>query len=289
MRVHLLVNPQRADAVAAASEAVSWLRERKVEVGATPETAFCLSIPEVDTASLANADLVVSFGGDGTLIRAADLCSEKGTPILGVYYGRFGFVTQCQGPEVPAQLERFLAGEARFENRMMLQTELLRAGQVIATLHSLNEMVLQRTVTVRMMTFEVQVDGHVLTRYPADGIMIATPTGSTAYNLSAGGIIVDPRVEAMLLTAIAPHTLSARPLALAPDSEIRLKVQADGDAVLSGDGQNRLHLLSKDEVRVTRSPRVTRLMSVRPDDFLVKLGERLLWSQSLLGQGPLPL
>jgi NAD+ kinase len=116
--------------------------------------------------------------------------------------------------------------------------------------------------------------------------MVVTPTGSTAYNLSAGGPILDPKVQAMVLTAIAPHTLSARPLVLSPDSEIRLEVTADGEAVLSADAQTRLHLLSNDEIRVTKSPRVTNLLSVDKNDFLNKLAERLLWSQSIFGERP---
>jgi NAD+ kinase len=137
-----------------------------------------------------------------------------------------------------------------------------------------------------MMTFRVEVDGNRLTSYPADGVMVVTPTGSTAYNLSAGGPILDPKVQAMVLTAIAPHTLSARPLVLSPDSEIRLEVTADGEAVLSADAQTRLHLLSNDEIRVTKSPRVTNLLSVDKNDFLNKLAERLLWSQSIFGERP---
>lgn len=159
----------------------------------------------------------------------------------------------------------------------MLQTELLRNGEVIATLHSLNETVLQRDVTARMLTFSVYVDDRMITSYPSDGVLVATPTGSTGYNLSVGGPIVDPRVHAILLTAIAPHTLSSRALVLSPTSEIVLALQADGDAVLSADGQVRLHLLTGDEVRICRSSRVTRLVNVEPRDFLVKLGERLLW------------
>ncbi len=115
--------------------------------------------------------------------------------------------------------------------------------------------------------------------------MVSTPTGSTAYNLSAGGPIMDPTVQALIFTAIAPHTLTARTLVLRHDSEIHLAVQSDGDAVLSADSQKRLHLLSGDAVRVTRSPRVTNLVSVEENDFLVKLGHRLFWSQGLLGEG----
>ncbi|MBI1755855.1 MAG: NAD(+)/NADH kinase [Fimbriimonas ginsengisoli] len=281
MRIHLLVNPRRPDAVAAAKEASSWLASRSVECAADDESSKLLGVEGVPAAQFADADLVVCFGGDGTLIRAAHLCSERGTPILGVYYGRFGFVTQCQGPELGACLSQFFDGQTPVEERMMIRAELMRGGEPVATIHALNETVLQRAVTVRMMSFEVRVDGRLLTSYPADGVMVSTPTGSTAYNLSAGGPVVDPRVQGLLLTAIAPHTLSARPLVLAPESEIVIRLQTEGEAVLSVDGQSRVHLLSGDEVRIRRSERVTRLLSVEPEDFLIKLGTRLLWSRGI--------
>ena len=269
----------------AAKETVRMLVDHRIDVGADHESAPLLHVDPVPATSFSEADLVVCFGGDGTLIKASALCSERGTPILGVYYGRFGFVTQCESHEMGACLSQFLDGQAVVEERMMLQTELLRGGDVIATLHSLNEMVLQRDVTARMMTFSVTVDGHHLTSYPADGVLVATPTGSTGYNLSAGGPIVDPRVQLLIVTAVAPHTLSTRPLIFSPDSEVRLGLQTEGDAVLSADGQVRLHLLSGDEVRVTRSARVTRLVSVDKDDFLIKISARLLWSQRLGVEG----
>jgi NAD+ kinase len=144
-------------------------------------------------------------------------------------------------------------------------------------------MVVQRAVTVRMLTFCVRVNGNELTTYPADGVIISTATGSTGYNLSAGGPIMDPRVRGLVITALSPHTLSARPLVLHADSEVHLSMKTEGDAVLSADGQARLHLLSGDEVRVKRSPRITKLMTVHPDDFMRKLPQRLFWSQSILG------
>ncbi|MFY9233324.1 MAG: NAD(+)/NADH kinase [Fimbriimonadaceae bacterium] len=280
MQINLLVNTHRADAVEAARRTVRLLQERSIEIGADIDSAPHLDVPALSPAKLADADLLISFGGDGTLIRAASICSEKGTPILGVYYGRFGFVTQCLSDEMGVCLSQFLDGQATIDERMMLQTELVRGGDVVATLHSLNETVLQRDVTARMMTFNVSVDCHSLTSYPADGVLVATPTGSTGYNLSAGGPIVDPRLKAMILTAIAPHTLTSRPLILSDNSMIKLGVQAEGDAVLSSDGQIRLHLLSGDEVRIRRSDRITRLLSVDSGDFMIKLSERLLWSRS---------
>jgi len=277
VRVHFVVNSHRGDALEAAAKTAKWLLARGMELGAEQDVA--VTLPSVDTVaaeSLADADLVISFGGDGTLIRAAHLCSAVGTPILGVYYGRFGFVTQCRPNEIGAAISLFLDGKATIQERMMVRTELVRQGAPIATLHSLNEAALQRAATTRMLSFEVMVNGRSLTRYPADGVMVCTPTGSTAYNLSAGGPIVDPRVQALILTAITPHTLTARPLVLGPDSVIELYVTTRGDAVLSCDGQSRLHMLSGDSVRITKSDRITRLLSVDEEDFLQKLADRLL-------------
>lgn len=281
MRVHLFVNTHRPDAVEAARKTGVYLRQHGADVGADAESADRIDAEARPLAELADADLVVTFGGDGTLIRAAHVCAEAGTPILGVYYGKFGFVTQCEPHEVGAALSMFFDGKARIEERMMVQTDLLRHGRTVATLHSLNEAVLQRAATTRMLEFEVTVDGHLLTTYPADGVLVATPTGSTAYNLSAGGPIVDPRMRALIVAAITPHTLSARPLVLGPDSLIHVRIETRGDAVLSCDGQSRLQMLSGDEVYVTRSPRVTRLVSVDQDDFLEKLSRRLFWSRRL--------
>lgn len=277
------MNIHRSDAIEAAKRAVDFMRAHSIEVAADPESASLVGIDLVTNDRFADADLVISFGGDGTLIRASQLCSEQGTPILGVYYGRFGFVTQCDGPELGACLSAFLDGQCLIEPRMMIQAELLRQGNTVATVHSLNEVILQRSVTVRMLMFEVSVDELALTTYPADGVMVSTPTGSTGYNLSAGGPILDPSLNCLALTALAPHTLSARPLVLSSNSVIRFKVTLEGDAVLSADGVTRLHLLTGDEVVVRKSERVTNLVCLEKRDFLRKLNERLFYGQNLLG------
>ena len=283
MRVHLLVNLFRPDAVKAAVTSVDLLRQKGVEVGADRESAPLLNVPPVSPDELPECDLVITFGGDGTLIRAAHMCALLGTPILGVYYGRFGFVTQCLPHEVGAAISQFLDDNATIEERMMVQTDIIRGGKVVASLHSLNEAAVQRSATTRMLTFEVLVNGRLLSRYPADGVMVSTPTGSTAYNLSAGGPVVDPSLEAMVIVAIMPHTLAARPLVIRPDATIDILIETRGDAVLSCDGQSRLHLLSGDAVRVTRSPRRTRLVCVDDADFYEKLAQRFQWSKGPKG------
>lgn len=277
MTINLVVNVHRRDAVAAAHEAAKFILSRGLQCGAEPSVAEDVGVPAVPLDQIGDADYVISFGGDGTLIRGAHLCSERGTPILGVYFGRFGFVTQCTAEEVGAVVSELIDGRPKLEDRMMLRGELMRAGQPVATLHALNEIALQRSIEARMMTFEVVIDGLRIANYPADGILVSSPTGSTAYNLSVGGPIVEPSVELLLVNAIAPHTLNARPLVLSPNSEVQLNVRTEGDSVMSADGQTRLHLLTGDAVRVTRSERKTRLVSVDRQDFLNKIGERLFW------------
>jgi NAD+ kinase len=289
LRIHLLVNEHRLDAVEAARGAAASILAHGLRCGTEHGLGELLGVDEVPPSEIADADFVIGFGGDGTLIRAAHFCSEKGTPILGVYFGRFGFVTQCTAEEFGAVLSNLIDGRVEIEERMMLQGDLMRNGQSVATLHALNEIALQRDIAARMMTFEIQVDGLTVAAYPADGILAATSTGSTAYNLSAGGPIVDPTIPLIVLTALAPHTLSARPLVVKPDSEVRLLVQTAGESVLSADGQTRLHLLSGDEVRITRSPRATRLVCVDRNDFLIKLGGRLFWGQTSEREGFGPL
>lgn len=281
MNVHIIINVQRHDAVDCAISVAKWLKDKGVVVSAEHDVCKLLDVCCVTRQQIGQADLMISFGGDGTLIRAADVCSEYGTPILGVSFGTFGFVTQCQGDHVIEVLEHFLEGKILFEERLMLQAELVRNKQVVTTIHALNEVVIQRTPPTPMMVYRVSIDGLKVASYPADGIMIAAPTGSTGYNLSAGGPIVDPELQAFNLTAISPHTLSSRPLVLKPDRVVEISLIKKGDNVLSADGKLRLHLLSGDVVRISKSPRTTRMVHVADQDFTSKLKGLLFWSQSV--------
>ncbi|MFN8140051.1 MAG: NAD(+)/NADH kinase [Fimbriimonadales bacterium] len=275
--INFAVNLQRDDAVRASLECAEWLAGQQIKVGFDHESAASLGQHAIPLNELGNCELVVTFGGDGTLIRVAGPCSEACTPILGVFFGRFGFVTQADPTEVRAAIRQFLDGEAEFDDRMMLKGDLVRNDSVVAEMHALNEFAIQRSITQHMTTFGVNIDWEEITSYPADGILVSTPTGSTAYSLSAGGPIVDPTVMAMLVTPITPHSLGARPLVLSPDSRVEISVDVRGDAVFSSDGQHRLNMLSGDRVVVTKSERVTRLVVFDRSDFLIKLRTRLMW------------
>lgn len=279
MRAHFIVNTYRPAALEATRETVAWLRASHVEVGVDVDAASLVDAPSISPLALGDADVVICMGGDGTLIRATHLIGDKATPILGVNFGRFGFVCAIPPERRHEALARFLAGQAEFNDRLMLETQLLRERKQVATLHVLNEAVVQRAATTRMLTFDVLVNGQLLAHYPADGVMVSTPTGSTAYNLSAGGPIVHPEVQALILTAVMPHTLSARPMILNDQAEVEIAIETRGDAVLSCDGHSRLTLLSGDTVCVRRSPRVTRLVGFSDDDFLAKVTEKFGWSR----------
>lgn len=279
MLANLVVNVYRQDAVAAARHAARWLRDHGIEVAADEESHGPLGVAPAHDFVLTPEDLVVSFGGDGTLLRAAHIATPVGAAVLGVHFGRFGFVTQVRASELGAALSSYIDGTSTVESRMMVKTELVREGKTVATLHSVNEAAVQRSVTSRMLDFLVTVNGRHLASYPADGVLVSSPTGSTAYSLSAGGPIVDPSLNALLLTAILPHTLSARPLVLSGDSVVEVRVESFGDTVLSCDGLQRLHLLSGDWIRVRQSERRLRLLCVDENDFLDKIHQRLNWSQ----------
>ena len=281
MRVNMLVNTLKPEAVAGAAAAVKFLKARSVEVGSTPDCSSLIDALPVSRDKLAAADLVTTFGGDGTVLHAAQLCSELGTPILGVHFGRFGFVTLCAPNQVPEYLGSFLEGKGFFDERMMLRTDLIRSGSVVTTLHCLNETVMQRSSSGTMLNVRVSVNGLELTSYPADGVMVSTPTGSTGYNLSSGGPILHPGLNAMILTAVSPHTLSARPLLLETSSTVSLELQTSGDAAISVDGMSKIHLFQDDRVDVTKSSRVTKLFAMDHSDFLRKLSDRLFWSKGM--------
>ncbi|NNL68086.1 MAG: NAD(+)/NADH kinase [Myxococcales bacterium] len=200
------------------------------------------------------ADLLVVLGGDGTLLSVARASGERAVPILGVNLGTLGFLTEVTHDELYAALERVLAGDARIESRMRLAVTAERAGESLGRWLALNDSVITAQALARMLDIEASVEGRKLTTYHADGLIAATPTGSTAYSLSVGGPIVDPAMDAIVLSPISPHTLTQRPLVLPGDREIEIRPSARaGGLQLTIDGQEGARLQEGDVVRVTRS------------------------------------
>jgi NAD+ kinase len=194
-------------------------------------------------------DLLIAVGGDGTMLRAGHLCAPCGVPILGINLGRLGFLIQVQQNEWREMLERLFKGEAWIENRMMLRVEHLRAGEVIGTWHALNEAVVGRGQYLRPVKLAAKAEGHLLTTYICDGLIAATPTGSTAYALAAGGPILPPELRNMLIVPIAPHLSVDRAVVLAEGSSVSIDVKSE-NAVLSVDGATPTGLAEDDRVDI---------------------------------------
>ena len=198
-------------------------------------------------------DLLVALGGDGTMLRAGHLCGPIDLPILGINMGRFGFLAEIGYEELPASLDRLLAGAYWLEKRMMLRAEQRREEEVMGAWEVLNEVVVCREHIVRPLRLETAVDGRFLTTYVADGVIAATPTGSTAYALAAGGPILPPELRNILLVAVAPHLSIDRAIVLAEGSSVSITVHTDHSAVLSPDGQQPVSLADGDQVEVYAS------------------------------------
>ena len=235
------------------------------------------------TALVARVDTVVVLGGDGTLLSMADTIGAAGVdvPILGINFGSLGFLTEVTLDELYPALEMMIAGTARVENRMMLRSTTRRGGEDLPAQVALNDVVVTKAASARMIDLSVFVGDEFVTRVKADGLIVATPTGSTAYNLAAGGPIVEPRLDALILTPIAPHTLTNRPIVIPSSSPVRVQPIMDerDDLYVTFDGQAGFQLRAGDEIRIFRADRTLRLMRPTKRSYFDVLRQKLKWNE----------
>jgi NAD+ kinase len=221
-------------------------------------------------ARIAGQDMIVVLGGDGSMLRGGRLAAPHCVPVLGVNVGRLGFLAEVQPEEWRSVLDRVLAGDYWIEERMMLHVELRRAGQCVEAFEALNEAVISRGAPARPVRLQTMIDGGELTTYVADGLIIATPTGSTAYALAAGGPILPPELKNILLIAIAPHLSLDRAIVLAQGAAVEVAVRTEHQAVLTADGQVEIGLHDGDRVRVRMGEHLTRFVRVQPTTYFYK-------------------
>ncbi|MDR3593015.1 MAG: NAD(+)/NADH kinase [Negativicutes bacterium] len=199
--------------------------------------------------------LAITLGGDGTLLYTAREIAAAGIPVCGINLGRLGFLTEVEVPELEPAVDKLINGDYYIEERLMLATVIQRAGREISLPHALNDVVITKGGISRMIRLKLYLDGELTAKYPADGLIVATSTGSTGYSLSAGGPVVNPNLKVILLTPICPHTLDARSLIVSEQEEIKITMQAThDDIVLTIDGQNVHDLTPDDTIIVRRSP-----------------------------------
>lgn len=246
-----------------------------VDFGAIPVTR----LPD---AELGNAvRLIVAVGGDGTMLHAARLAAPVGVPVLGVNRGRLGFLADIGAADINQRLDEILAGEFVQDRRAMLQAQLIRNGTTLNTCHALNDVVLQKWQTGRMLDFETWIDGRYVNTHGGDGLVIATATGSTAYALSCGGPILYPELDALVLAPICPHTLSDRPIVVRSSAtiEVRLVERPDTDAQVTCDGVPLGDLLAGDRLIVMPSNAAVTLLHPSDHDYYRILRSKLRWGR----------
>lgn len=279
--------PHRAQAQEKALVLCRALLDAGCEVVLGPDTEdIRRELPEAgvrccDLAGLAHADLIVSLGGDGTLLALACHAGPQGTPLLGVDLGSFGFLASEDFEEVMRRLEDLLAGRIVTDDRLMVTAQVRRGEETVSHHCGLNEVVIGRTDVRRPVRLCTWVNGEVIANYRADGLIISTPTGCTAYTLSAGGPVVSPAVEALVITPICPHTLYSRPLVVEAGAVVEVKATS-GNGPASGitlilDGQDQVDLEQADRVVVQRASFRARLVRLSEEGFYQRLRKKLNW------------
>lgn len=288
-RAALVARPHLPAALDALAEAAAWLVARGCTVVLDDTSARDAGLagryPTAPKDQLAGlSDVVVTFGGDGTLLDAAGAAARAGatTPLMGINLGRLGFLTEAGRDGTIDALTALVDGRAHTETRAMLAGRVCRPGRADVERLALNDIVVTRGALARMIEVDVSIDGQLVCQVKADGLIVATATGSTAYNLSAGGPIVHPAVDALVLTPIAPHTLTNRPLVLPATAEIVLKPElgAESEIVATFDGQSSVPLETGDTVEIRRAADVIRLVRTSNRTHFDMLREKLQWGKS---------
>jgi NAD+ kinase len=287
-RVGVVAKSHLREATPHLSEIERWLAERgHAAVFETATAALMAPGRQRNIADkpalVADVDLVVVLGGDGTLLSVADCVAASGAdvPILGVNFGSLGFLTEATLPELYTSLEAALNGQARVEERLMLRATTLRAGAALPEHLALNDVVITKAARARMTDLSVSVGDEFVTRVKADGLIVATPTGSTAYNLAAGGPIVQPVVDAIVLTPIAPHMLTNRPIVIPASSLVRVQPMMNerDELYVTFDGQAGYQLEAGDEVRIRCADKRVRLLRPSSRSYFEVLRQKLKWNE----------
>jgi NAD+ kinase len=287
-RVGIVAKSHLRAAVPHLVEIAEWLRARGIEpifesaTGALMTSSDGYRVAE-KLALVEMVDMVVVLGGDGTLLSMADCIAAAGKsiPILGVNFGSLGFLTEVTLPELYPSLETALAGKARVEERLMLASTVRRPHGTFTAYVALNDVVVAKTARSRLIDLSVFVGDEFVTRVKADGLIVATPTGSTAYNLAAGGPIVQPNVDALLLTPIAPHTLTNRPIIIPASATVRVQPHMDArdEVFVTFDGQAGFQLEDRDEISICRAERTLRLIHPSTRSYYAVLRQKLKWGE----------
>ena len=279
--VGIVSRPRRSDIAKVVPPLLTWLSQRGIAAILDEEAASCLSCSGTPRQELPlKADMLIVLGGDGTLLAAARLSAVRNIPILPVNLGALGFLTSVTLDDMYPVLDQAIRGEARFSDRVMLESWVIRDGKIFHHARALNDAVLNKAALARIVDLQLHVDGEFVGNFKADGLIISTPTGSTAYSLAAGGPVVYPIVSAVVITPICPHTLTHRPLVIRDTSTIEVEFQGgDSPIYLTLDGQVGVELRPGDRVKLAALPERLRLVRPQQKSYFSVLRDKLKWGE----------
>ena len=277
--IGVLTKPQFPDIRPLIETLLDWLgrKQKTVLFGSSSGEYFHEGTQPIDEQIAAEADLVLVLGGDGTMLRAARLVEERSIPILGVNLGGLGFLTESTIETMYDSLEKVFAREFYVDNRLRLEARILHKNGKRQERTALNDAVISKGISGRMITTSIQVDNQFVTTLRGDGVIIASPTGSTAYSMSAGGPILDPSLEALVVTPISPHTLTHRPLLVPSQVLLEIQLTSHEGGTVTVDGQLGIHMEHEDTVTISASPHRTRLIRFPDRTYYDVLRNKLKW------------
>jgi NAD+ kinase len=287
-RIGIVLKPHQPDALKTMCELTIWLAERGISLIGGPEIererieqqTGC-AVEQVEPEKIAAcADLILVLGGDGTMIATARLMGDAEVPVLGVNYGGLGYLAEFRIEEVYEALESILAGNYRLDKRVMLAVELMRGDLTVTRNRVLNDVVINKSALARIIEIEAYLNQQFVNSFRADGLIVSTPTGSTAYNLSAGGPVIFPSMNAVVITPICPFTLSNRPIVVPDDAVIELRLKTDQeDVALTLDGQVGFPLKVEDRVVIHKSQTTFNLVQPTNRNYFDVLRDKLRWGR----------
>ncbi len=276
----IISKPQKPEVATLLPELIEWLRQHDYEALLDTDSAAYLNVVGKDRTLLPRdyPELVIVLGGDGTLLSAARAFAHTHIPILAVNLGSLGFLTEIPLSDLYPTLDNWCHGIADIDSRTMMNARLMRDGKVRREWDALNDVVVAKGTIARMADYTVEIDDQLVATFRADGVIVSTPTGSTAYNLAANGPIVMPSVNAMVVTPICPHLLTIRPIVMPGESSISIRVEGVPNQIfLTVDGQEAIELHVNDEVQCRRSTSAVRLLRLRPNGLFNVLRSKLKW------------
>jgi len=277
--IGIILNLEKPEAETITKNIIRWLEQhgKKVIVAGTGsfDAGLCYSVCD-EEALAGKAECIIVLGGDGTLLNTARNISVKGIPLFGVNLGQLGFLTEIELPDLTPALDKLISGNYLVEERMMIQATVVRQGKEISKFYGLNDAVITKGAFARIIRLKTFVNDEYVDIFPADGLIVSTPTGSTAYSLSAGGPLVAPDLELMIVTPICPHTLYSRPMVIDKNSIVRVELQdTQAEVMLTMDGQSGLRLEPFDDVIIQRAPFNAKFMKLNQRGFYEILRTKL--------------